>query len=76
MSIDLVSFVQGVTNTKTFTPGANTTAPYNTNHTGMTDGTSISTSSRNMAEIYNRFMLNIAATIAESGIPIDNDNWA
>lgn len=74
--MDLVSFIPGVGPTQSFSPGNTTPAPYNVNHTGMTDGTGPANSSSNMAEIYNRILLEIAATIDYSGIAIDHNNWA
>lgn len=73
--MDLASFIPGITNTGTFSPGSTTPPPFNVSHTGLTDGTGPSTSSKNMAEVYNRILLQIAATIASAGITIDNNNW-
>lgn len=74
--MDLISFIPGVGPTALFSPGPTTPAPFNVNHRGATDGTSPQTATNNMAEIYNRVLLQIAATISASGISIDNDNWA
>lgn len=73
--MDLVSFIPGVGPTTSFTPGASTPPPFNVTHTGLTDGTGPTTSSNNMAEIYNRILLNIAATVVAAGIPLDQNNW-
>ena len=73
--MDLASFIPGITNTGTFSPGSTTPPPFNVSHTGLTDGTGPSTASKNMAEVYNRILLQIAATIASAGITIDNNNW-
>lgn len=73
--MDLVSFIPGVGPTTSFVPGASTPPPFNVAHTGLTDGTGPTTSSNNMAEIYNRLLLNIAATIVSAGIPLDQNNW-
>ena len=74
--MDLASFIPGVGPTSTFTPGGTTPPPFNGTHTGVTDGTSPATASNNVAEIYNRVLLNIAATVSAAGIPIDANNWA
>lgn len=74
--MDLASFIPGITNSAAFTPGATTPPPFNVSHTGLTDGTGPSTASKNMAEIYNRILLNIAATVAKAGLTLDNNNWA
>ncbi len=74
--MDLLSFVPGVAHTALFSPGAATPSPYNVNHTGGTDGTSPDTATNNMAEIYNRLLLQIASCIDSSGIGLDNTNWA
>jgi hypothetical protein len=73
--MDLVSFVPGIGPTANFTPGASTPPPFNVSHVGCTDGTGPTTASNNMAEIYNRILLNIASTVSAAGIPIDNNNW-
>ncbi len=73
--MDLVTFIPGVGATAAFTPGANTPAPFNVSHTGLTDGTSPATASSNMAEIYNRLLLQVASTIVHAGLTIDNTNW-
>lgn len=73
--MDLASFIPGITNTASFSPGATTPPPFNVAHTGLTDGTSPATASANMAEIYNRLLLNIASTVTAAGITIDNNNW-
>jgi len=75
-SFDLVSFIPGIGNTKTFSPGVNTPAAYAGPHTGMTDGTSVATASSNMAEVYNRILLDLTATVASSGLTPDPTNWA
>ena len=74
--MDLVSFIPGVGPTASFTPGSTPPPPFNVAHTGLTDGTSPATASSNMAEIYNRLLLNVAATITAAGLTIDNNNWA
>lgn len=74
--MDLVSFIPGVGPTASFSPGASTPPPFNVSHVGLTDGTSPATASNNMAEIYNRLMLNIASTIVAAGLTVDNNNWA
>lgn len=74
--MDLASFIPGILTTAPFSPGATTPAPYNVNHVGTTDGTGPLDSSANVAEIYNRLLLQIASTIDHSGIGIDNNNWA
>lgn len=73
--MDLASFIPGITNTATFSPGSTTPPPFNVSHTGLTDGTGPSTASKNMAEIYNRLLLNVAATVVKAGLTIDNNNW-
>ena len=73
--MDLVNHIPGIANSASFTPGGNTPAPYNVAHTGLTDGTSPATASKNMAEIYNRWLLAQAAIIKEAGLTIDNANW-
>lgn len=74
--MNLVSHITGVGPTATFTPGPTTPSPFNVSHTGLTDGTGPTTASANMAEIYNRILLQIAATITASGLTVDNNNWA
>jgi hypothetical protein len=74
--MDLVSFIPGVGSTQNFTAGVNTPAAYVGPNIGMTDGTSVATASKNMAEVYNRILLQIAATIQGAGLTIDNTNWA
>lgn len=74
--MDLASFIPGITNTAPFNPGSTTPPPFNVSHVGLTDGTGPSTSSKNMAEMYNRLLLNIAATVSKAGLPIDNNDWA
>jgi hypothetical protein len=74
-SLDLVSFISGIGPTIAFTPGANTPSPFNTTHTGVTDGTSPTTASLNQAELYNRILLQIASVVSVSGISIDHANW-
>ena len=44
-------------------------------HTGLTDGTGPTNASNNMAEIYNRLLLQIQATIVASGLTPDPNNW-
>jgi len=73
--MDLVTHITGIANSASFTPGVNTPAPYNVAHTGLTDGTSPATASKNQAEIYNRWLLTQAAVITEAGLSIDNANW-
>jgi len=73
--MDLVTHIPGIANSASFTPGANTPAPYNVTHTGLTDGTSPGTASKNQAEIYNRWLLTQAAVITQAGLTIDNTNW-
>jgi len=73
--MDLVTHIPGIVNSASFTPGAGTPAPYNVAHTGLTDGTSPGTASKNQAEIYNRWLLTQAAVIKEAGLTIDNTNW-
>jgi len=73
--MDLVTHIPGIANSALFTPGANTPAPYNVAHTGLTDGVSTATASKNMAEIYNRWLLAQAAVIKQAGLTIDNANW-
>jgi hypothetical protein len=74
--MNLVSHIPGVGPTATFTPGPTTASPFNVSHEGMTDGTGPSSASRNMAEVYNRVLLQIAATVSASGLTVDNNNWA
>lgn len=74
--MDLVTFIPGIANSTTFSPGGTTPSPYNVNHTGLTDGTGPANSSANVAQIYNRLLLQIASTIDFSGLGIDNNNWA
>lgn len=73
--MDLLSHVLGVNITGSFTPGANTASPYNVAHTGGVDGTGPNNATKNMAEIYNRFLLDRAALIQKAGLSIDNANW-
>lgn len=73
--MNLVSHIIGVGPTVTFTPGPTTPSPFNIPHTGLTDGVGPATASANMAEIYNRILLQIAATISVSGLTVDNNNW-
>ena len=73
--MDLVTHINSIVNTAGFTPGVNTPAPWNIQHEGLTDGTSPNNASRNMAEIYNRLLLERAALIQASGLTIDNNNW-
>lgn len=74
--MDLASFIPGIGPTASFTPGASTPPPFNVSHTGLTDGTGPTTASNNMAEIYNRLLLNVAATVVAAGLPLDQNNWA
>jgi hypothetical protein len=74
--MDLVSFIPGVGPTSAFSPGATTPPPFNVSHTGLTDGSSPSTASNNMAEIYNRILLNLASVIVKAGLTPDHNNWA
>lgn len=73
--MDLVSFIPGIGPTAPFNPGPNTPAPFNTAHTGATDGTSPQTSSSNVAELYNRLLLQVASVIVTAGLTVDNTNW-
>lgn len=73
--MDLASFVPGIGPTAPFTPGSNTPPPFNVQHTGLTDGTGPATASKNMAEIYNRVLLEIRAVTVAAGLAIDNNNW-
>lgn len=73
--MDLVSFIPGVGPTASFSPGATTPPPFNVAHTGLTDGTGPTNASNNMAEIYNRLLLQIQATIVASGLTPDPNNW-
>jgi len=73
--MNLVSFIPGIGPTALFTPGANTPAPFNVAHTGVTDGTSPATASNNMAELYNRILLAQASVIVKAGLTPDTDNW-
>lgn len=73
--MDLASFIPGIGPTTSFTPGSNTPPPFNVPHTGLTDGTGPATASKNMAEVYNRILLELKATVVYSGLAIDNTNW-
>jgi len=73
--MDLISYIPGVGPTKLFSPGPDTPAPFNVNHTGATDGTGPGTASSNMAEIYNRILLDIDAVKVAAGLTIDRNNW-
>lgn len=73
--MDLLSHVPGVNVTGSFTPGANTPAPFNVAHVGGVDGTGPQNATKNMAEIYNRLLLERAAVILKAGLAIDNENW-
>lgn len=74
-SLDLISHVPGAGNYALFTPGPNTSAPLNVPHIGGVDGTDRNTATQNVAQIYNRLMLQVAAVIYTSGLTIDPDNW-
>lgn len=76
MALDLITHIPGITNSGSFTPGANTPAPWNAAATGAVDGTGPASATKNMAEIYNRFLLERAALIQRSGLTVDNTNWA
>ena len=73
--MDLASFISGIGPTTSFTPGSNTPPPFNVQHTGLTDGTGPATASKNMAEIYNRILLEIRAVVVAAGMTPDNTNW-
>ena len=73
--MDLITHVTGITNSGSVSPGANTPAPFNVPHTGAVDGSGPSTATKNMAEIYNRLLLERAAIINMLGSTIDNANW-
>ena len=73
--MDLASFISGIGPTTMFTPGSNTPPPFNVQHTGLTDGTGPATASKNMAEIYNRVLLEIRAVTVAAGMTPDNTNW-
>lgn len=74
-SLDLISHVPGVGNYALFTPGINTPAPLNFAHIGGVDGTDRNTATQNVAQLYNRLMLQVAAVVYTSGLVIDPDNW-
>lgn len=76
MPKDIITHIEGYTNAGDFATGANTPAPYNGTHTGLVDGTSPATSTKNMAEIYNRLLLEKTAMIELLGEAVDNENWA
>ncbi len=65
-----------ISNQKTVTPPPNTPAPFNTTFAGMTDGTGVSTASKNLAWTYNMVAAEIANTILAAGLVLDQDNWA
>jgi hypothetical protein len=73
--MDLITHIPGITNSGSFTPGANTPAPFNASHTGAVNGAGPSTATKNMAEIFNRMALSDAALITMLGGSIDNANW-
>lgn len=74
--MDLISFIPGIGVTAAFSPGGTTSSPLNVSHTGATNGSSPATSTNNVAEIYNRLLLQVASVIVKSGLSIDNNNWA
>lgn len=74
--MDLITHIPGITNSAPFTPGVNTPPPWHVSHTGLTDGTSPNNATKNMAQIYNRLLLERAAIIQAGGLTIDNNNWA
>jgi hypothetical protein len=74
--MDLVSYVPGVLNTKNFTPGNGTPAPFNVTHQGLTDGTGPLDASKLMAEFINRLNLQVASAIIAAGQTYDPTNWA
>lgn len=73
--MDIISFIPGIGVTGSFTPGSTTPAPFNVSHTGAVDGISPSTSTNNMAEIYNRLLLQTQAVIVTAGLTVDHNNW-
>jgi hypothetical protein len=73
--MDLATHFTGVVNTGSFTPGAATPAPFNVSHTGLVNGAGPSSASKNVAEIYNRILLNNAALVNMLGSTVDNTNW-
>lgn len=73
--MDLINHIPGVANSGIFLPGANTPAPWNVPHVGAVDGTSPLDATRNMAEIYNRMLLEFAAIVQAAGLAIDHANW-
>lgn len=73
--MDLLSHIPGVNVTGSFTPGAATPSPFNVAHVGGIDGTGPNNATKNMAEIYNRLLLDRAALIQMAGLSIDNTNW-
>lgn len=74
--MDLVTFIPGILNSASFSPGPATPAPFNVNHVGLVDGSYPDEASANVAQIYNRLLLQIASCIQYSGLTINNDNWA
>lgn len=74
--MDLITHIPGIANSAPFTPGVNTPSPWHVSHTGLTDGTSPNNATKNMAQIYNRLLLERAAIIQAGGLTIDNNNWA
>jgi len=74
--VDLIDFIPGINTSAPFSPGPTTPAPFNVNHIGGTDGANPNNATFNVSEIYNRLLLQVASTIAYSGLTIDNDNWA
>jgi len=75
MSVDLIGFIPGIGATASFTPGGTTPAPFNVAFIGGTDGTGPSTATNNMAEIYNRLLLQIYSVIITAGLTYDHNNW-
>lgn len=74
--MNVVSGFSGIGPVGSFTPGSSTPAPFNVPHTGLTDGAGPSSASINVAELYNRILLQIDAAIAGAGLTVDHTNWA